>query len=143
MKEEKKFYFKCFESCILHIKRFHLIQPRSVFTKLLHTEAKTNQCRYQKSLPSTRNRLNKRVRPHETARPAGSTYAGPVSGAVLPPQNTPKAAKKTSRAWLPWLPFWLFSTVDLATCSSCSSPCPLDADGCGRGAVDFALTSVS
>ena len=27
-----------------------------------------------------------------------STYAGPVSGAVLPPQNAPKAAKKTSRA---------------------------------------------
>ena len=33
--------------------------------------------------------------------------------------------------------------MDLATCSSCSSPCPLVADGCGRGAVDFALTSVS
>ena len=33
--------------------------------------------------------------------------------------------------------------VDLATCSSCNSPCPLVADGCGRGAVDFALTSVA
>ena len=32
---------------------------------------------------------------------------------------------------------------DLATCSSCNSPCPLVADGCGRGAVDFALTSVA
>ena len=30
--------------------------------------------------------------------------------------------------------------MDLATCSSCSSPCSLVADGCGRGAVDFALT---
>ena len=46
-------------------------------------------------------------------------------------------------AMVAWLPFWLFSTVDLATCSSCSSPCPLVADVCGRGAVDVALTSVS
>ena len=42
-----------------------------------------------------------------------------------------------------WLPFCLFSAVDLATCSSCSSPCPLVADGSGRGAVDVALTSVA
>ena len=48
----------------------------------VHTETKTNRGRYPKSLPSTRNRYKKRVRPHETARPAGgavSTYAGPVS----------------------------------------------------------------
>jgi len=32
---------------------------------------KTNQIRYKKSLPSTRNRHQKRVLPHETARPAG------------------------------------------------------------------------
>ena len=43
-------------------------------------------------------------------------------------------------AMVAWLPFCLFSAVDLATCSS---PCPLVADGCGRGAVDFALTSVA
>ena len=29
------------------------------------------------------------------------------------------------------------------TSSSCNSPCPLVADGCGRGAVDFALTAVA
>ena len=33
--------------------------------------------------------------------------------------------------------------MDLATCSSCNSPCPLVADGCGRGAVDVVLTSVA
>ena len=34
--------------------------------------------------------------------------------------------------------------MDLATySSSCNSPCPLVADGCGRGAVDVALTSVA
>ena len=43
-----------------------------------------------------------------------------------------------------WLRFCLCPAVDLATCSSSrSSPCPLVADGCGRGAVDFALTSVA
>ena len=44
---------------------------------------------------------------------------------------------------LPWLPFCLCPAVDVATCSSCNSPCPLVADGCGRGAVDVALTSVA
>ena len=43
-------------------------------------------------------------------------------------------------AMVAWLPFCLFSAVDLATCSS---PCPLVADGCGRGAVDVALTSLA
>ena len=35
------------------------------------TKTQTNRIRYKKSIPSTRNRLKKRVRPHETARPAG------------------------------------------------------------------------
>ena len=75
-----------------------------------------------------------------------STYAGPVSGAVT---SAPKYTKGSEEdppsmvAMVAWLPFCLFSAVDLATCSSCCSPCPLVADGCGRGAVDFALTSVS
>ena len=42
--------------------------------------------------------IKKVFRSHETARERWrrcSTYAGLVSGAVLSPQNTPKAAKKT------------------------------------------------
>ena len=35
-----------------------------------------------------------------------------------------------------WIRFCLVAWIkDLVTCSSCSSPCPLVADGCGRGAV--------
>ena len=46
----------------------------------------TDRNRYQKSLPSTRNRHQERVRSHETARKRWrrcSTYARPVSGAVV------------------------------------------------------------
>jgi len=52
------------------------------------TITQTDRNRYQKSLPSTRNRHQKLVRSHETARKRWrrcSTYAGPVSGAVLLP----------------------------------------------------------
>ena len=35
------------------------------------TKTKTNRGRYQKGIPSTRNRHQKCVRPHETAQPAG------------------------------------------------------------------------
>ena len=47
-------------------------------------ETETNLSLFQKSLPSTRKRWRR-----------CSTYAGPVSGAVLLPQNTLKAANKT------------------------------------------------
>ena len=73
-----------------------------------------------------------------------STYAGTVSGAVPSATKYTKSSKEDPGAWLPWLPFCLCPAVDLATCSSsCNSPCPLVADGCGRGAVDVALTSVA
>ena len=49
----------------------------------------------------TRN-VSVHTRPLDPLETLYSTYAGPVSGAVLPPQNTPKAAKNTPRAWLPW-----------------------------------------
>ena len=39
------------------------IDTGSVYTE---TKMKTHRIRYKKRLPSTRNRLNKRVRPHET-----------------------------------------------------------------------------
>ena len=59
-------FFKLSELVMLLLKK-----PYPNVLGHVYTETKTNLSRYQKSLPFTRNRLKKRVRPHETARSAG------------------------------------------------------------------------
>ena len=69
--------------------------PVNLIYNMFKTKALSTQRRNQ---DETEVVFKKVFRPNETARNRWrgcSTYAGPVSGAVLPPQNTPKAANKT------------------------------------------------
>ena len=89
------------------------------------TITQTDRNRYKKSLPSTRNRHQKRVRSHETTRKRWrrcSTYAGPVSGAVLLPQKQRRRLPAHSYHGYPsvYSPLWLsFSLPEASVCSRC------------------------
>ena len=94
------------------------------------TITQTDHNRYQKSIPSTRNRHQKSVRSHETARKRRrrcSTYAGPVGGAVLLPQKQRRrlpahgchgCLSVYSPLWTLWL---FFSLPEASVCSCCKS----------------------